>query len=69
MTPEQRLLFCGLLKDARLNNSIITVSEVVEKIGITKEEAGKSWHSDFKVFLAMEHNFKWTLHAKETNED
>ena len=69
MTPEQRLLFCGLLKDARSNNITITVDEVVEKLGITKEEAGQSWHSNFRVFLALEHNFKWILHAKGNNED
>jgi len=69
MTPEQRLLFCGLLKNAKLNNITITVDDVVKKLGITKEEVKRPWHSIFKVSLAFEHNFKWILHAQKYNED
>lgn len=69
MTPNQRLRFCHLLKEAKLSNSIITVNEVVEKLGITEKEASQSWHSKYKVSFAFEHDFKWILHAREYKKD
>lgn len=69
MTPEQRLGFCKLLKEARANNVNITVDQVVDVIGISKEEASQSWHSEFRVLLAFENNYKWIVHAKECDED
>jgi hypothetical protein len=69
MTPQQRLLFCNLLKEASINRTNITVNDVVSKIGIDKDEANQLWHSDFKVTFAFEHNYKWVLHAKEFKQD
>ena len=69
MTPKQRLNFCRLLKEARSTNSNITVDEVAEKIGITREEASQTWHSEFKVSLAFEYDYKWILHARENPKD
>lgn len=69
MTPEQRLQFCHLLKEARSNNTTITVQEVMDKLGITEDDAKKPWSSDLKISFAFEFDYKWTVYAKENRKD
>ncbi|NJO65659.1 MAG: hypothetical protein HC836_48560 [Richelia sp. RM2_1_2] len=69
MTPEQKLQFFSIIRNANSNNYYLTVDEIVNILGIEHGDIRKSWHSEFKVFLALEHNYKWTVYAKEIDKD
>lgn len=65
MTPDQRLHFCCLLKNAKLTNTCITVDEIASIVGITHEEVKQPWHIKIKLLIAFEHDYQWVVYVKE----